>query len=157
MKPKTKSRRTKSGNVWGELADVCRRIHVSLYEKQDRILARRYESRLERALSDLPDNDLAILREEGTALLHELRCEKEQAIEHRKREIQLIKRLQDSVHKSVKSGDYDATMAASILAGRDAGALEVRRMILRDLQHAPREKRDGVTNRSASKRNRSQH
>jgi hypothetical protein len=92
---------------------------------------------LERILHQLPDNDLAILRQEGLALLHELKGQRRGAIEHRQREIQLTERLRKSVLKSVQAGDYDERMGASILATRDGAALEERRAILRALQEQP--------------------
>ena len=132
--PKSLNTRNRNGTIWRELANVCRTVHVYLHKKQDRQSAQRYESRLQRILDRLPDNDLAILREEGAALLHELRCESASAIKHRKREIRLIERLHDSVQESVAVGDYDERMAASILAGHDEAMLDERRAILRRLE-----------------------
>ena len=133
--PKTQRR---FGTPWGELSYVCRRIHHCLYVKKSPSSARRYLSRLEGLLDNLPENEMAILREEGLALLHELKGQKHQAIEHRKREIELTKRLQRSVRKSVQSGNYDERMAASILSDRDHAALEERRAILRSLEEHDR-------------------
>jgi hypothetical protein len=129
--PKTQRR---FGTIWGELEYVCKRIHYWLYRRKSPSSARRCLSRLERILNQLPDNDLAILREEGLALLHELKGQRRGAIEHRQREIQLTERLRKSVQKSVHAGDYDERMGESILANRDGAALEERRAILRHLQ-----------------------
>jgi hypothetical protein len=88
-------------------------------------------------LKRLPANELAILREEAMALLHELQGQRTEAIEHRQREIQLTERLHKSVLRSVQAGDYDERMAASILAAHDDAALKERRTILRNLQQTP--------------------
>src|SRR2546421_5438881 len=85
------------GTIWGELEYVCKRVHYWLYCRKSLTSARRYLSRLERILVQLPPNDLAILREEGRALLHELKGQTKGALEHRQREIQLMERLQESV------------------------------------------------------------
>lgn len=134
MKYKATKSQTRFGTVWGELAYVCQKVHYWLHEQHRRANARRYQKRLERVLNELPENDKAILREEGWALLHELKQETAAAIKHRQREIQLLERLQKSVRKSVQAGDYDDSMAASILAGRDAAALRKRQDILRALE-----------------------
>jgi hypothetical protein len=120
--------------VWSELADVCKKIHRYLYTRNDKASASRFESQLQRVLDDLPKNDLAILREEGLALLHELRDEIAAAIKHRKKEIKLTQRLHDSVRKSVEAGHIDATMAASILEHRDESVLKKRIAILSALE-----------------------
>lgn len=123
----------KTGNAWGELASICRKVHAALYQKRDKTSARRYRPRLEQILSKLPKSDLAILREEGHALLHELNGETRQAIAHRRKEIRLMTRLHHSVSSSIANGDYDATTGRSILAGRDLDALAERRAIVRAL------------------------
>ncbi|MGH7140186.1 MAG: hypothetical protein ACREHD_30985, partial [Pirellulales bacterium] len=92
--------------------------------------ARRYRRRLEKSIGELPDNDLAILREEAMALLHELADEIPQAIQHREREIELIERLHKSVRESIEAGQYDDCMGSSIVAGWDMPILDERRKIL---------------------------
>jgi hypothetical protein len=119
--------------VWGELDYVCKRIHYWLYRRRTPAIARRYLGRLERLIHELPDNDLAILREEALALRDELKGHRPGAVKHRRRELDLTERLHKSVHQSVAAGSYDEGMAASILAGRDGAALEERRAILADL------------------------
>ena len=125
---------TRAGNAWLELETICRKIHVQLYDTGDIAPAMRYRARLQKVLGELPKNDLAILREEGLALLHEMQGEITQAITHRRKEIRLIERLHKSVEQSITNGDYDATMGKSILAGRTAGILMQRRTILAALQ-----------------------
>src|SRR5438552_13354913 len=98
----------KFATIWGELEYVCRKIHCWLYEKHDKAAAKRYQNRLKRILENLPKNNLAILRAEGLALMHELNAQNSSAIKYRQREIKLIERAHDSVHESVKAGNYDA-------------------------------------------------
>jgi hypothetical protein len=130
-KHRTRKTRRKFRTVWGELEYVCARIHDLCYVKRSKRSAISiYLPRLRRLLRQLPENDMAILREEGLALLHELGGDTGEAIKHRKREIQLMERL----HADVGAGDYDEKMKASILVGRDLPALEARREILRALK-----------------------
>ena len=58
---------------WAELNYLCRKIRYWLYTKNQRANAERYVPRLGKVLRRLPENDLAIIREEGLALLHELK------------------------------------------------------------------------------------
>ncbi len=144
---KIRKRRKSAAHIWAELADLCRKISVHLYGKNhDKQSARRYQRRLELIMTQLPENDLAIVRQEGAALLSELKGDFESAIEHRKKEIELTERAQKSVQESVKRGDYGAETAAWALQGRDSKALEKRRAILRDLkkQRNAYQQRDGV-------------
>jgi hypothetical protein len=85
-------------------------------------------------MKQLPENDLAIIRQEGAALLSELKNDYDSAIQYRKKEIELTERAQKSVQESVDRGDYDARTAAWILQDRDSKALEERRAILRALE-----------------------
>ena len=121
--------------VWSELEYLCRRIHYWLYRSETpNSVAKRYVARLERVLKELPGNDMAILREEGWALLFELKGELRQAIGHHQKEINLIEKLHKSVERSVQAGDYDKVMAKSICAGHDQAALRERQAILRSLR-----------------------
>jgi hypothetical protein len=135
------------GNVWGKLDYVCKKIHYLLYEKNDKTSAKHFQSRLQGILDTLPKGDLAILRAEGLALLHELKGEKSTAIQCRKTELKLIERLHDSVHKSVDAGDYDAKMGASILRNWDAAELKVRQAILKALEEEEAQKHNGAVRR----------
>jgi hypothetical protein len=85
-------------------------------------------------LVELPKNDLAILRAEGLALLHELNGEIQKAIKYRKKEIKLVEKLHDSVRKSVQAKEYDEKMAASILHNKNKAFLSKRLSILEKLQ-----------------------
>src|ERR1700722_8265382 len=63
------SRRNRSGSrnetIWGELAHVCGRIHPHWFRKNDFVSALKYRRRLLRILQNIPDDDLAIIRQEG--------------------------------------------------------------------------------------------
>jgi hypothetical protein len=102
LKPPRSQRRF--GTIWGELEYVCARIRYWLYERESRPFATRYLVRLTHVLKALPDNDLAIIREEALALRAELTEDIESAIAHREREIKLMEKLHRSVHESVKHG-----------------------------------------------------
>jgi hypothetical protein len=98
-------------------------------------------------MTQLPENDLAIIRQEGAALLSELKGDLDSAIQHRKKEIELTERAQKSVQESVNRGDYDARTAAWALQGRDSKALKERRAMLRALEEQMNayHQRDGVS------------
>src|SRR3989442_1107984 len=94
------------GNIWGELAYVCNKIHYWLYIRKRRTGAGRYLKRLERLLRDLPENNMAIIREEALALFCELKEKIDESIAHRRREIELMEQL----HGEARSAQYrDAT------------------------------------------------
>jgi hypothetical protein len=142
-KPMTRKR---TAVLWGQLADLCKKIHRRLYMDRDRASAIRYKHRLGRVLEQLPASNLAVIRAEGTALLHELKEEIAGAIAYRKKEIELMERLQKSVQESVDRGDYDAETAAWALQGRDSKALQERRAILRSLEEQRHAfQRDGIS------------
>lgn len=120
--------------VWADLEQIIQKAHDWLYDRGNKVAARRYLNRLQRALDGLPPNNQAILREEGLALLHELEGDVAGAVRHRKREIKLMEKLHDSVRKSVAAGEYDAKMAASILKTRNTAVLRKRQAILHNLE-----------------------
>ncbi|HYV35792.1 MAG TPA: hypothetical protein VE988_08825 [Gemmataceae bacterium] len=120
------------GNVWIELDYLCQKARYWLYSRSQKVKAERYADRLERVLSDLPESDMAILREEGLALLHEIRGDIDKAISHRKREIQLMERL----HVEACTKQYTENTRAYMLRDRDVDALEERRAILETLKKA---------------------
>jgi hypothetical protein len=80
-------------SVWSELDYLCKKVRYWLYTRQQKDRATRYMPRLQRVLRDLPENDRALLREEGLALLCEVNGQPADAINHRRREIQLMERL----------------------------------------------------------------
>ncbi len=117
-------------NPWSELAYLCEKIRYWLYERRQKPRAQRYLLRLERVLRELPQDELAILRHEGQALLYELKNELAEAIAHRKEEIKLMERLQ----REARSGKYSASAREYILKDRDGGELAERRRILAALE-----------------------
>jgi hypothetical protein len=119
-------------NVWGELSYLCEKMRYWLYTRKQRTRAKRYLDRLERVLHELPDNDMAIVREEALALFHELRGDIGEAIAHRGREIELIERL----HREAASPRYSASTRAYMLRDQDNTALEQRRAHLDALKKA---------------------
>jgi len=121
--------RRKFGNIWGELDYVCKKIRYWLYLRKEQTRAKRYLHRLQQLLEELPENDMAIIRQEAWALLHELKGDKVAAIKYRQREIELIEKL----HEDVESRSYDPQMKASILGDRDSKGLQERRALLKAL------------------------
>src|SRR6267378_2507429 len=101
--PKPPHTQRRFANVWSELDYLCQKIRFWLYARQQKANADRYTNRLARVLRELPENDLAIIREEGLALLYQLKGEFSKAIAHREREIHLMERLQ----RAAKSLRYD--------------------------------------------------
>jgi hypothetical protein len=119
-------------NVWGELDYLCTKIRYWLYARKQKSNAERYLHRLDQALHQSAGNDLAILREEGLALLAELRGEVAEAVAHRRREIELMKQL----HREARSPGYDAATRAYLLHDRELADLQERRAILERLEKA---------------------
>jgi hypothetical protein len=117
-------------NMWGELDYLCRKVRFWLYTRKEKGRARRYLERLERVLDDLPENDLAIIRQEGLALLSELKGKVGESIAHRTKEIDLMERL----HREAQSPKYAGSTRAYMLRDRDITVLQERRAILESLK-----------------------
>ncbi len=117
---------------WSELDYLCKKVRYWLHTRGQRNRAERYLARLERTLRGLPDDDIAILRQEGLALASELKGKLGEAIAHRKREIQLMERLQGEA----ASPKYAPSTRAYMLRDRDSDALRERRAILESLAKA---------------------
>lgn len=115
--------------AWGELDYLCRKIHFWLYARQRRSQAAHFAARLQQVIEQLPANDTAILRQDGLALLAELQGDIPQAIKHRRREIELTRRLQQEAAKP----RYDEATRTYMLQGRDELALAARQTILASL------------------------
>jgi hypothetical protein len=132
IQKKTKPPKTRRSfaSPWGQLDYLCKKIRYWLYTRSQKSAATHYTERLERTLRDLPRNDLAIIREEGLALLAELQGRIREAIAHRRREIRLMEQLQDEAH----APRYSASTRAYMLQDRDSTALEERRAILEELE-----------------------
>ena len=127
-KPPTTQR--KFAGPWAELDYLCKKIHYWLYTRKKKPRAERYRDRLEQVIDDLPENDLAIIRYEALALLHELRGNLSQAILCRTREIELIERL----HVLARSPRHDERTRAYMLQNCGEEALQHRRDILQSLK-----------------------
>jgi hypothetical protein len=120
--------------IWGELSYLCRKVHYWLYARKQRARAEHYLARLEGVLRDLPENDLAIIREEGLALACELKGELDDAITHREREIQLIHRL----HREAALPRYAQSTRDYMLRGHGVADLQERQKIVESLRKAAR-------------------
>jgi hypothetical protein len=142
-KLKPPSTRRTFANRWGELDYLCKKIRFWLYSRKQTANANRYLDRLEQVLGQVPENEVAIIRHEGLALLHELKGEIGGAIAHRKKEIALMDRL----HKEAQSPNYSASARAYMLRDRDDAALMERRVILESLQSQVRRQRNHVNGR----------
>lgn len=125
--------------VWSELDYLCKKTHHWLYTKNDPISARRFLSRLKAVLGRLPENDKAILYEEGAALLYELDGNIGAAIEHRRREIKLMKEL----YMDISTHNYDRDTIEYMLYDRDKGVLSERQSILRSLEEKTGQRKRG--------------
>ena len=117
-------------NIWGELDYLCKKTHYWLHTRKHRSKAARYLNRLERVLLHLPENDMAIIRQEGLALLYELKGEMGASIAHRRREIGLMERL----HREAQVREYADSTRTYMLRDRDTTALQERRAILEALE-----------------------
>ena len=142
--PKPPDTQRRFPSVWSELAYLCQKTHYWLYVRGEKTKARRYVGRLQWALQDTAENDAAILRAEGAALLAELQGKVDEAIAHRQREIELMERL----HRDADSSGYTPSTRAYMLRGRDAGVLRERRVILEALRKANVESKDDLLRRS---------
>jgi chorismate mutase len=130
--PNNQTHKRSTGATWADLENICGRIHNLWYVAKKKASTKRYYlNRLQRVLDELPANNMAILRQEGLALLHELKGETTEAIRCRKREIRLMEKL----HQEVKSGNYDEKMKESILVDRDERVLRSRLAILKHLEN----------------------
>ena len=118
------------GNPWLELDYLCRKVRFWLYTRKRRAGAARYADRLAAVVHELREYELAIMREQGLALLCELNDDLDKAIAHREREIRLIERL----NLDAESPRYDERTRAYILRGLDAAVLQERRAILQALK-----------------------
>jgi hypothetical protein len=129
-RPTSATTRRKFRTKWGELEHLCAVIHRLWYTQGKKAKAKEYVPRLDKLLAELPPNDVAILREDGFALLCEITGRIGEAIKHRKREIRLMEKL----HQDVESKDYTEEMKSSILVNRDSAVMQDRRAILQALE-----------------------
>jgi hypothetical protein len=101
-----------SRDPWGDLDYLCKKVRYWLYTRRRNANAKRYQGRLKQALRKLPENNRAILREEGLALLCELEGKIGEAIAHRKREIRLMERLHREAESPEVCGQHPRVHAA---------------------------------------------
>ena len=130
-------------HAWTELVYLCRKIHYWLHVRGSRPRANRYQTRIEQVLDELPQDGMAIIRQEALALLNELKGDLSKSIFHRAKEIELTERL----HQLAEAPTCDAKTRAYMLQYRDTEALQARRVILQELL---KKKRD-VSNNGARK------
>ncbi len=139
--PLTRRRFTSS---WGELEYLCKKVHHWLHKRREKRRAERYRDRLERVLHDTPENDIAIIREEGLTLLSELKGHIGDSIRYRRREIGLM----EALHRDAQSREYSASTRAYMLRDRGAGQLQERREILAGLVNEISRQNAGSVRRS---------
>lgn len=117
---------SKRKNVWGQLFDLCKLLHELLYDRREVEKAKAYLPVLENLLAQISDDSGSIVGAEAFSLYHELKGEREQAIEYRRRELELMNELFEDVRKN----DYDENTTRALLNDRDEKELEVRKAIL---------------------------
>jgi chorismate mutase len=115
---------------WSELDYLTKKISYWLYTRKQQAQAAHFLNRLERVVGELPEDDRAILREEGLALVAELKGRLDDAIAHREREIELMERL----HEEARSPRYAESTRAYMLRDRDAVILKQRRALVEALK-----------------------
>ncbi len=95
MKVKPPPPRRKFASAWDEIGYLRDKLLYWLYQRQDRGRARPYAERLERLLRKADASQESILGQECRSLIRETSGDLRGAIEHRKKEIELIRRLHD--------------------------------------------------------------
>ena len=114
---------------WMELDYLRKKVRFWLYARKDKGRAVRYAKRLQRVLGQVPQDDLAIIQQEGLALLGELTGDLRGSIVHRKKEIELIERL----HREARLPRYSEKTRVYMLQDLNEAALQERREILKSL------------------------
>jgi tetratricopeptide (TPR) repeat protein len=132
MKVKPPPDRRKFADEWDEIRYLYDKLLYWLYQREDVGKARPYAERLERLLRKADPDHKSILGEECWSLVYEVKGDLQKAIEHRKHEIDLIRRFhklsQNSPHKGFLLRDYgygDLSDRLDLLATlyHDAGQL----------------------------------
>jgi tetratricopeptide (TPR) repeat protein len=95
MKVKSPPIRYKFANEWDEVDYLYHQLLYWLYERENASKARGYANRLEQLLPKADPDHQAIFGEECWSLVYETKGNLPKAIEHRKNEIRLIRRLHD--------------------------------------------------------------
>jgi erythromycin esterase-like protein len=128
--------------LFGDLAELCQKIHDLWYVQRNPRGAKRYRGRLQELLAAVPEDDISIIRQDALAWLYQLSDETSAAIKHRRHEIKAMEQLHDHVRAAVKSGRYDKGTAAFALQDRDSACLEERKAMLKTLMEE--QKRNGA-------------
>jgi hypothetical protein len=133
MKDKPPPDRRTFADEWDEIGYLHNKLLYWLYQRADPKKARLYAPRLERLLlKAAPDHD-AILGEECWSLIHEAKDELESAIESRKNEIRLIRRLyelsrgaphEDVALKNYGNDDLSDRLDLLVVLYHDSGDLD---------------------------------
>jgi tetratricopeptide (TPR) repeat protein len=105
MKDKPPPDRRTFANEWDEIGYLHDKLLYWLYQRADPKKASLYAPRLERLLLTAAPDHVAILGEECWSLVHEAKSDLPKAIESRKNEIRLIRRL----HELSCGSPYEAT------------------------------------------------
>jgi tetratricopeptide (TPR) repeat protein len=100
MKVKPPADRRKFANEWDEVGYLYDKLLYWLYQRQDARKTRPYAERLAELLPKADPDHEAILGEECWSLVHEANGNLQNAIEHRKNEIRLIRRLHELARKA---------------------------------------------------------
>ncbi len=95
MNTKPPPQRRKFAHEWDEIDHLYRKLLYWLYGREDIGKARPYADRLEKLLAVAAPHHDAIFGEECWSLVHEVKGDFAQAIQHRENEISLIRRLHE--------------------------------------------------------------
>src|SRR5438105_3257246 len=105
MKDKPPASRRKFVSQWDEICYLYDKLLYWLYGREDVSKARPYAERLEQLLAKVDPNHDAILGEECWSLVYERKGDLRKAIEFRKHEIRLMRRLQ-AISRNTPSEAY---------------------------------------------------
>ena len=117
-------------DFWSSLVGLCRRLHELMYESCDLETAKHHLPLLANLIQQLPRDDESIIGAEAFSLYYELKGELVQAVEYRKRELELMKKL----FQDIRVNNYDTATKKALLEGRDEKVFETRIAIIRALE-----------------------
>ena len=95
MKDKPPPERRKFADAWDEIVYLYDKLLYWLYQREDVRKARSFAERLAKLLPKADPEQESILGEECRSLIHEANGNLSKAIEHREKEIGLIRRLHE--------------------------------------------------------------
>jgi hypothetical protein len=128
MKTKPPPDRRKFAGAWDEIEHLYQKVLYWLYQRENVNKAQPFAARLERILASADPDESAILGAECRSLIHEARGELQKAIDYRRKEIRLIRKLQNLAQHSPDQG--------FLLRGYGYGDLSDRLDLLAVLHHA---------------------